>query len=320
MNIHGHCYVLPLAAVGTAPHPQPSVYSSNAANMNHVNNTQLSSPVNCAINPFTVPNNGGVNVAQSNTGCGGIQGSNYSSISQETSPTTKYLLGAQNILPNILQEQNHPRQPPHSLIQLNPTHHHLNHTLHLQQQHHQHLLSLPYQTNNLQPTAANLTAAFNPFFAAPSLPRSTSNLSNLSNFTSQHHSPKNVQQLAAQVAATVHVAAGGSCTPSSQNIQGTDGSQQSSNTPSNPTHPHAAHHHPMHQDPLVTRHQIPNVSSGLQQHSEAHHIYHPFLTSASILSSSNMIPKAPLLQTPASGKVRKSRIPNNVISELETQF
>ena len=301
MNIHGHCYVLPLAAVGAAQLPiQPNT------NMNHVNNSQLSTAVNCGINPLSMSNNGTVG-AQSNSA--GIQGTNYPPMHHETS--TKYLLGAQNLLPNLLQDHTqHPRQPHHSLIHLNPNHQ-INHAAlqqHLQQQQ-QHLLSIPYQTNNLQ--TATLTPAFHPsFFATPSLPRSTSNLSNLSNFSSQHHSPKNVQQLG-QVAATVHhVAASGHQHLQHHNMQNC--------TQPSPSHSNPHHGHQQMQDHVMSRQQMQNVSSqSILQATEQPQLYNPFLTSASLLSASNMIPKAPLLQTPALGKVRKSILYNFNTYELE---
>jgi len=306
MNIHGHCYVLPLAAVGAAPLPPP-VLSSNT-NMNQVNNSQISTAVNCGINPLSMSNNGTISAPSNSAGCAGIQGTNYPPLHHETS--TKYLLGAQNLLPNLLQDQTqHPRQPHHSLIHLNPNHQ-INHALHLQQQQQQHLLSIPYQTNNLQ--TATLTPAFHPFFATPSLPRSTSNLSNLSHFSSQHHSPKNVQQLG-QVAATVHhVAASGHQHIQHHNMQNC---AQPSTSHSTPQHHHV---HQQMQDHVMNRQQMQNVSSqSILQATEQPQLYNPFLTSASILSASNMIPKAPLLQTPALGKVRKSILYNFNTYELE---
>jgi hypothetical protein len=290
MNIQGHCYVLPLAAVGTTPLASP-VLSSNT-NMNQVNNSQISSQVNCSINPLSIGNTGTTVSAQSNAGCNGIQSVHYPSISHET--PTKYIFGAPNVLPNFLQEQNHARQHHHHpLVHLNANHQ-INHALHLQQQ--QHLLSIPYQTNNL-PTAATLTPAFHPFFATSSLPRSTSNLSNLSNFSSQHHSAKNVQQLA-QVAATVHAAAA-SGQQIQHNIQNC--TQQQPTTNSNTQHGH----HQMH-DHLLTRQQIQNVPTQSVLHSSESPFYNPFLSGTSILPGSHMMPKAPLLQTPVIGKVGTS--------------
>ena len=140
-----------------------------------------------------------------------------------------------------------------------------------------------------------MPSAFHPFFATSSLPRSTSNLSNLSNFSSQHHSTKNVQQLA-QVAATVQHAAASGHQHIQHNIQNCT---QPSTTISNPQHGH----HQMH-DHLVTRQHIQNVSSqSVLQPSDAH-FYNPFLNATSMLPASHMIPKAPLLQTPVTGKVR----------------
>ena len=306
MNIHGHCYVLPLAAVGAAP--QLTHALSPNTNMNEVNNSQLSAPVNCGINPMSMPNNGTMH-AQSNAGCGALQGNNYPSMSQETS--AKYLLGAQNLLPNLLQEQQNlsHRQPYHSLIQLNPNTQ-INHALNLaqqqQHQHHQHLLSIPYQANNLQTASALAHGAFHPFFATPSLPRSTSNLSNLSNFSSQHQSSKTVQQLAHQVAASVHVAA--SSDHHQQQLQHNlqNCTQQSTNSSNHPQH---GHQHI--QGHLLNPRQqhLQNVSSQpvLQPSEQTSQLYNPYFTSASILSAaSSLMPKAPLLQTPATvGKVRK---------------
>ena len=303
MNIHGHCYVLPLAAVGASttsiPH-HPSVLPSNT-NINQMNNAQLATQMSCGINPLSMGNNG--SGAQANNCNSTLQGSNYTSLSHE-SPASKYLVGAQTILPHLLQEQHtHLRQPHQPLIHLNPNHHQLNHALQLQHPHQQPLLSIPYQTNNLQ--AATLTpTAFHPFFATPSMPRSTSNLSNLSNFSSQHHSPKNVQQIGQVAAASGH-----------QHLE------QHNLQNCSATHSDTQHHHHGHQqiqDHHIARHHLHNIPSqtALQTSSDPQ-IYNPFLTSASLLSASNIIPKAPLLQTPAIGKVGESIQHNFYIYELE---
>ena len=306
MNIHGHCYVLPLAAVGasTTPIPHhPSALPQNT-NLSQVNNAQLATQMSCGINQFSMGNNG-TGAHANNVGCNStLQGANYPSLSHDT--PTKYMVGAQNILPHLLQDQQtHLRQAHHPIIQLNPNHHQLGHTLHLQQPHQQSLLSIPYQTNNLQ--TATLTSSFNPFFATPSLPRSTSNLSNLSNFSSQHHSPKNVQQLG-QVSASGHQHL------DHHNLQNCT---QHAAAHSDSQH-HHHHSHQQIQDQLILRHQLHNLSSqpALQASTEPQ-IYNPFLNSASILSASSITPKAPLLQTPPIGKVGESILLSFYIYELE---
>ena len=94
MNIHGHCYVLPLAAVGgsTAPIPHhPSVLPSNT-NINQINNAQLATQMSCGINPLSLGNNGS-GAQGNNIGCNStMQGSNYTSLSNEKS--SKYLVAS----------------------------------------------------------------------------------------------------------------------------------------------------------------------------------------------------------------------------------
>ena len=101
MNIHGHCYVLPLGAVGASSTPiphHPSVLSSNT-NINQINNAQLATQMSCGINPLALGNNGS-GAQTNNIGCNStIQGSNYTSLTNENS--SKYLVGAQNILPLV---------------------------------------------------------------------------------------------------------------------------------------------------------------------------------------------------------------------------
>ena len=305
MNIHGHCYVLPLGAVGASSTPiphHPSVLSSNT-NINQINNAQLATQMSCGINPLALGNNGS-GAQTNNIGCNStIQGSNYTSLANENS--SKYMVGAQNILPHLIQEQQtHLRQPHQPLIHLNPNHHQLNHALQLQHSHQQSLLSIPYQTNNLQ--AATLTPAFHPFFATPSLPRSTSNLSNLSNFSSQHHSPKNVQQIGQVAAASGH-----------QHYE-QHNLQNCSHHPTSQSDSQHHHGHQQIQDHLISRHQLHNVPSqpALQASTDTQ-IYNPFLNSTSLLSASHIIPKAPLLQTPAIGKVGESILLNFDMYELE---
>merc|ERR1719225_1209299 len=105
MNIHGHCYVLPLAAVGASTTPishHPPVLPPHT-NINQVNHAQLATQMSCGINPLSMGNNGTGSHAN-NVGCNStLQGANYPSLSHETS--TKYMVGAQNILPHLLQDQ-----------------------------------------------------------------------------------------------------------------------------------------------------------------------------------------------------------------------
>ena len=282
-----------MAAVGTTPITSPMLATN--ANVGHANNHQISSQLSSNINPMAIVPNGASTV-QSNTGCEGIPAIHYPSVPQENQ--TKYLVGAHNVLPHLFQEQSHTRQPHQQLA-------HLSTSQQISQQlpvHHQHLLSLPYQTNNLV-AASTLASTFHPLFATSSLPRSTTNYSNLSNFSTQHHSTKNVQQLVA----TVHAAAAASGQQQlQQNIQNYS---RHSTTGSNSHH----HGHQMH-DHFPSSHPIQQVpTQTIIQPSESR-FYNPFLPSSSILPATSMITKAPLLRTPIIGKVRPK------ISYLLNQF
>ena len=311
MNIHGHCYVLPLAAVGPAPMAS-SVLTATNANLGQINPSQIPSAMASNLNAISGGSNGGGginNALSSNTSggatCDGLPMFQYSSF-PHGNQTTKYLLGAHNILPSNFQQQRQQQfntNPQH----IAPAFHHM---------HHPNLLTIPsYNTNNLATHASSLTsaAAFHPLFASTSFqPQSTSNFSNLSNFSSQQQSlvaTKNVQQLAAvhpTHETTIHTASGQTCNSSGGGLPEVRASSQAQ---PNSSHMQNSHDHRISNSQQTIQQQGSFNHSVIQPHHSVHspHFYNPFYTNthSSVLpaAAQSIIPKAPLLRTPIIGKV-----------------
>ena len=310
MNIHGHCYVLPLAAVGPAPMAS-SVLAATNTNLSQINPSQIPSAMASNLNAISGGSNGGGginNALSSNTSAGatydGLPVFQYSSF-PHGNQNTKYLLGAHNILPTNFQQQRQQQFNSNSQ-HMAPAFHHM---------HHPNLLTIPsYQTNNLATHASSLTsaAAFHPLFASTSFqPQSTSNFSNLSNFASQQQSlvaTKNVQQLATihpTHETTIHTATGQTCNSGGRGLSEVMASSQAQ---TNSSQVQNNHDHPVTSSQQTIQQQASFNHSIVQPHHSVHspHFYNPFFTNTSSIlpaAAPSMIPKAPLLRTPIIGKV-----------------